>query len=64
MPGDGDCGKPGRKGSKHGMKSLKDSQSSIKEQLQQMIDQMKMMTIYFYQPLNFFFCFSNSVLIF
>ena len=41
MPGDGDCDKPGGKGSKPGMKSLKDSQSSIKEQLQQMIDQMK-----------------------
>jgi hypothetical protein len=40
-PGDGDCDKPGGKGSKPGMKSLKDSQSSIKEQLQQMIDQMK-----------------------
>jgi len=41
MPGDGDCDKPGGKGSKPGMKSLKDSQNSIKEQLQQMIDQMK-----------------------
>ena len=41
MPGDGDCDKPGGKGSKPGMKSLKDSQASIKEQLQQMIDQMK-----------------------
>jgi hypothetical protein len=41
MSGDGDCDKPGGKGSKPGMKSLKDSQSSIKEQLQQMIDQMK-----------------------
>jgi hypothetical protein len=41
MPGDGDCDKPGGKGSKPGIKSLKDSQSSIKEQLQQMIDQMK-----------------------
>jgi hypothetical protein len=41
QPGDGDCDKPGGKGSKSGMKSLKDSQSSIKEQLQQMIDQMK-----------------------
>jgi hypothetical protein len=41
QPGDGDCDKPGGKGSKPGMKSLKDSQSSIKEQLQQMIDQMK-----------------------
>ena len=41
MPGEGDCDKPGGKGSKPGMKSLKDSQSSIKEQLQQMIDQMK-----------------------
>lgn len=41
QPGDGDCDKPGGKGSKPEMKSLKDSQSSIKEQLQQMIDQMK-----------------------
>ena len=41
QPGDGDCDKPGGKGSKPGMKSLKDSESSIKEQLQQMIDQMK-----------------------
>jgi len=41
QPGDGDCDKPGGKGSKSGMKSLKDSQSSIKEQLQKMIDQMK-----------------------
>jgi len=41
QPGNGDCDKPGGKGSKPGMKSLKDSQSSIKEQLQQMIDQMK-----------------------
>jgi hypothetical protein len=41
QPGDGDCDKPGGKGSKPGMKSLKDSQSSIKEQLQKMIDQMK-----------------------
>ena len=39
--GEGDCEKPGGKGSKPGMKSLKDSQSSIKEQLQKMIDQMK-----------------------
>ncbi|MDP2337749.1 MAG: hypothetical protein Q8N05_15150 [Bacteroidota bacterium] len=41
QPGDGDCDKPGGKGSKPGMKSLKDSQGSIKDQLQQMIDQMK-----------------------
>ncbi len=41
QPGDGDCDKPGGKGSKPGMKKLKDSQSSIKDQLQQMIDQMK-----------------------
>jgi uncharacterized protein (DUF885 family) len=40
-PGEGDCDKPGGKGSKPGMKSLKDSQSAMKEQLQQMIDQMK-----------------------
>lgn len=39
--GDGDCEKPGGKGSKPGMQKLKDSQSSIKDQLQQMIDQMK-----------------------
>ncbi|HZL11114.1 MAG TPA: hypothetical protein VFC65_14065 [Prolixibacteraceae bacterium] len=39
--GDGDCDKPGGKGSKPGMKNLKESQNSIKEQLQQMIDQMK-----------------------
>jgi len=39
--GDGDCEKPGGKGSKPGMKKLKDNQSSIKEQLQKMIDQMK-----------------------
>lgn len=39
--GDGDCDKPGGKGSKPGMKKLKDSQGSIKDQLQQMIDQMK-----------------------
>lgn len=38
---DGDCEKPGGKGSKPGMKQLKDSQESIKDQLQQMIDQMK-----------------------
>jgi len=41
QPGDGDCDKPGGKGSKPGMKKLKDSQGSIKDQLQQMIDQMK-----------------------
>jgi len=41
QPGDGDCDKPGGKGSKPGLKSLKESQNSIKEQLQQMIDQMK-----------------------
>ena len=41
QPGDGDCDKPGGKGSKPGMKKLKDSQSSMKDQLQQMIDQMK-----------------------
>ena len=41
QPGEGDCEKPGGKGSKPGMKKLKDSQSSIKDQLQQMIDQMK-----------------------
>lgn len=39
--GDGDCDKPGGKGSKPGMMQLKESQNSIKEQLQQMIDQMK-----------------------
>jgi hypothetical protein len=39
--GDGDCEKPGGKGSKPGMGALKESQNSIKEQLQQMIDQMK-----------------------
>jgi len=38
---EGDCEKPGGKGSKPGMKQLKDGQESIKEQLQQMIDQMK-----------------------
>jgi hypothetical protein len=38
---EGDCEKPGGKGSKPGMKQLKDSQQSIKDQLQQMIDQMK-----------------------
>ena len=41
QPGEGECEKPGGKGSKPGLKKLKDSQSSIKEQLQQMIDQMK-----------------------
>ncbi len=41
QPGDGDCDKPGGKGSKPGMKKLKDSQSSIKDQLQEMISQMK-----------------------
>lgn len=40
-PGDGDCDKPGGKGSKPGFSKLKESQSSIKEQLQKMIDQMK-----------------------
>jgi hypothetical protein len=40
-PGDGDCDKPGGKGSKPGFSKLKDSQNSIKEQLQKMIDQMK-----------------------
>jgi hypothetical protein len=39
--GDGDCDKPGGKGSKPGFSKLKESQSSIKEQLQKMIDQMK-----------------------
>ena len=39
--GDGDCDKPGGKGSKPSMGKLKESQNSIKEQLQQMIDQMK-----------------------
>ncbi|HEY3369265.1 MAG TPA: hypothetical protein VGK10_00375 [Prolixibacteraceae bacterium] len=39
--GDGDCDKPGGKGSKPSMGMLKESQNSIKEQLQQMIDQMK-----------------------
>lgn len=39
--GDGDCDKPGGKGSKPGMQKLKDSQGSIKDQLQKMIDQMK-----------------------
>jgi hypothetical protein len=39
--GDGDCDKPGGKGSKPSMDMLKQSQSSIKEQLQKMIDQMK-----------------------
>jgi hypothetical protein len=39
--GDGDCEKPGGKGSKPSMGMLKESQNSIKEQLQQMIDQMK-----------------------
>jgi hypothetical protein len=39
--GEGDCEKPGGKGSKPGMEMLKESQKSIKEQLQQMIDQMK-----------------------
>jgi hypothetical protein len=38
---DGDCDKPGGKGSKPGMKKLKDSEGSIKDQLQKMIDQMK-----------------------
>ena len=41
QPGDGDCDKPGGKGSKPSMSSLKESQNSIKEQLQKMIDQMK-----------------------
>jgi hypothetical protein len=41
MSGDGDCEKPGGKGSKPSMGMLKESQNSIKEQLQQMIDQMK-----------------------
>jgi len=41
MSGDGDCEKPGGKGSKPSMDMLKQSQNSIKEQLQQMIDQMK-----------------------
>jgi len=39
--GDGDCEKPGGKGSKPSMGALKESQNSIKEQLQKMIDQMK-----------------------
>ena len=39
--GDGDCDKPGGKGSKPSMGMLKESQKSMKEQLQQMIDQMK-----------------------
>ena len=39
--GEGECEKPGGKGSKPGMDMLKESQNSIKEQLQQMIDQMK-----------------------
>lgn len=39
--GEGDCEKPGGKGSKPGMEMLKESQQSIKDQLQQMIDQMK-----------------------
>lgn len=39
--GDGDCDKPGGKGTKPGLQKLKDSQSLMKEQLQQMIDQMK-----------------------
>lgn len=39
--GDGDCDKPGGKGSKPSLSMLKESQNSIKEQLQQMIDQMK-----------------------
>ncbi|MDP3432273.1 MAG: hypothetical protein Q8T04_04820 [Bacteroidota bacterium] len=39
--GEGDCEKPGGKGSKPSMGALKESQNSIKEQLQKMIDQMK-----------------------
>jgi len=39
--GDGECDKPGGKGSKPGMDKLKSSQKSIKDQLQKMIDQMK-----------------------
>ena len=39
--GDGDCDKPGGKGSKPSMDMLKESQSSIKEQMQKLIDQMK-----------------------
>ena len=39
--GDGECDKPGGKGSKPSMGMLKESQKSMKEQLQQMIDQMK-----------------------
>ncbi len=39
--GEGDCEKPGGKGSKPSLGMLKESQNSIKEQLQQMIDQMK-----------------------
>ena len=39
--GDGECDKPGGKGSKPGMDKLKASQKSIKDQLQKMIDQMK-----------------------
>ncbi|MFY9152228.1 MAG: hypothetical protein WAO52_09450 [Prolixibacteraceae bacterium] len=39
--GEGDCDKPGGKGSKPGLKELKDSQGSLKDQLQKMIDQMK-----------------------
>lgn len=39
--GEGDCDKPGGKGSKPSMDMLKESQNSIKDQLQKMIDQMK-----------------------
>ncbi len=39
--GNGDCDKPGGKGSKPSLKNLKDGQNSIKDQLQKMIDMMK-----------------------